>query len=81
MKTEFKCTCCDIETTHQGVTTIKVRDGQVRLYGEDGEPIDICPECSGLMEEIKQDKGFCTSWSKTAGGVVGGDWSGSASKK
>jgi len=80
MKTLFHCNNCGHDFGHEGETTIRVRDGQVRLYNTDNEPIDICPCCEALAEEVKINKGLCTNWSSTKGGVAGSDWSGSASK-
>ena len=74
MKSNFKCTCCGHEHSFEGVTTIRVRGSRVRLFDDSENPVDICPECGSICEEIKTNKGLCVSWAKTDNGTVGGNW-------
>jgi hypothetical protein len=77
--TRFEC-ACGCKFSHEGSVTIRIRGERVRSYDENDQPVDICPECGNIAEEVRDFKGWATNWSKTKGGVVGGDWSGSASK-
>ena len=77
--TRYEC-ACGCKFSHEGTTTIRIRGERVRSYDENDNPVDICPECGNIAEEVKDFKGWCTNWGKTAGGTVSGDWSGSASK-
>lgn len=54
---KFKCTVCPSTKEYNDVMTMKFREGGVRRFDKDDNPVDVC-ECGAIMEEVKTTKGF-----------------------
>ena len=53
----FKCTSCPNKKDYDDVMTMRFRDGEVRKFDADNNPVDVC-ECGARMEEVKTKTGY-----------------------
>ena len=54
---KFKCNKCDNEWEVAGITTTRFRDGAIRKFDEDDNPVDVCT-CGELVEELRIRSGL-----------------------
>jgi len=79
--TSFTCPSCGKQQETTSSVTIRVVDGDVCFFDSNGARADLCA-CGTTMtkDPLPEDKRGMPSFDSKKGGVVGRDWTGSASK-